>query len=151
VSESTYRISVEDGDLLREQVVEGLNVFNEAAAGPYNIQHVHLAIRGDDGSLAAGLVGLCYWNMLHVDLLWVAPTHRLSGCGAALLRRAEQIATEHGCDVVYLSTYAFQAPGFYQKQGYEAFGTLQDAPQGFSFQWFSKRLPRVDLARPPGD
>ena len=97
-------------------------------------------MRADDGSLIAGLVGLCYWNMLHVDVLWVAPAHRRSGCGGALLRRAEEFAFEHGCDVVYLSTYSFQAPGFYRKQGYEAWGVLEYAPAGFSTTGFSKRL-----------
>jgi GNAT superfamily N-acetyltransferase len=58
--------------------------------------------------------------MLHVDLLWLAPAPRRSGCGSALLRRAEEFAVEHGCDVVYLSTFSFQAPGSYRKQGYEA-------------------------------
>jgi GNAT superfamily N-acetyltransferase len=131
---------VEHGDALREAVLEGLKVFNEGTAGPYDLHYVHLAMRADDGSLVAGLVGLCYWNMLHVDLLWVTPSHRRSGCGTALLRRAEQIALERVCDVVYLSTYSFQAPEFYRKQGYETFGVLENAPAGFSTTWFSKRL-----------
>lgn len=135
-----HRITLEDDDRLRAEVSEGLRRFNEDAAGPYNIQHVRLAMRADDGSLIAGLVGFCYWNMLHVDVLWVAPAHRRSGSGSALLRRAEEFAREHGCDVVYLSTYSFQAPGFYRKQGYEAWGVLENAPAGFSTTWFSKRL-----------
>ena len=135
-----HRIIPEHDDRLRQEVLEGLRVFNEKAAGPYNIRHVRLAIRADDGSLIGGLVGMCYWNMLHVDLLWVAPEHRGSGCGGALLQRAEQIALEHGCNVVYLATYSFQAPGFYRKQGYEPCGALENAPVNFSTTWFAKRL-----------
>ena len=135
-----HRITLEHGDDFRKEVQEGLRTFNEDAAGVYNLQPVHLSVRADDGSLIAGLVGLCYWNMLHVDLLWVAPAHRRSGWGRALLRRAEQIALEHGCNVVYLATYAFQAPGFYRKQGYEACGALENAPTGSSTTWFAKRL-----------
>ena len=135
-----HSIMLEQDDTLRAEVLEGLRRFNEDAAGPYNIRHVRLAMRAGDSSLIAGLVGLCYWNMLHVDLLWVAPEHRRSGCGRALLRRAEEFALEHGCDVVYLATYSFQAPGFYRKQGYEAWGVLENAPAGFSTTWFSKRL-----------
>ena len=133
-------ITLEHDDTLRKEVLEGLRQFNEKAAGPYNIQHVRLAMRADDGSLKAGLVGMCYWNMLHVDLLWVAPESRRSGCGRALLRRAEEFGIEHGCDVAYLATYSFQAPGFYRKQGYQPWGLLEDAPAGFSTTWFSKRL-----------
>lgn len=142
MSDTSLQIIVEDGDALGKEVGEGLKQFNENAAGPYNLQHVHLAMRADDGSLIAGLVGLCYWNMLSVDLLWVAPEHRRSGCGGALLKRAEQIAAERGCDVVYLATYSFQAPGFYRKQGYAASGVLENAPAGFSMTWFSKHLSK---------
>ena len=134
------RITVEHGDSLREEVLEGLRVFNEGTAGSYRIHQVRLAIRADDGSLIAGLLGLCYWNILHVDLLWVDPEHRRAGCGKALLQRAEEIALERGCNVVYLFTYSFQAPVFYKKQGYEVFGTLENAPAEFSTTWFAKHL-----------
>ena len=134
------QVAIEDSHRLRDEVLEGLRVFNERTAGPYNLHHVCLAIRGDDGSLIGGLIGLCYWDMLHVDLLWVAEAHRRSGYGKALLQRAEEIAIDRGCAVVYLSTYSFQAPDFYRKQGYEVFGTLSDAPTAFSTSWFAKRL-----------
>jgi len=136
----SFTITVENTIALRDQVLEGLRVFNEATAGPYNLHHVCLAVRSNEGALIGGLVGLCYWNMLHVDLLWVADAHRRSGCGTALLRRAEEIAAQRGCGVVYLSTYSFQAPEFYRKQGYQAFGTLKDVPNGFVTEWFAKRL-----------
>jgi hypothetical protein len=62
------------------------------------------------------------------------------------LRQAEQIAIQRLCDVVYLSTYSFQAPAFYLRQGYEAFGMLDDAPKGFSTTWFAKRLVNPKIA-----
>ncbi|PYR81925.1 MAG: hypothetical protein DMF87_03620 [Acidobacteria bacterium] len=31
------------------------------------------------------------------------------------MQRAEQIALERGCELVYLATYSFQAPEFYSK------------------------------------
>ena len=145
MSQMSRQITVEQGDALREEVLEGLRVFNEEAVGPYDIQHVRLAMRADDGTLLAGLVGMCYWNMLHVDLLWVAPTYRHAGCGTALLKRAEQIAIDRGCDLVYLSTYSFQAPEFYRKQGYQPCGRLENGPAGFFTTWFSKRLDSIDL------
>jgi GNAT superfamily N-acetyltransferase len=140
VSQMSHRITVENGEGFPEAVLEGLMVFNHEIAGPSDLQHVGLAMRAEDGSLMAGLVGLCYWNMLRIDLLWVAPTHRRAGCGTALLQRAEQVAIERGCELVFLSTYSFQAPEFYRKHGYRAFGVLENAPAGFSTTWFSKRF-----------
>ena len=105
-----------------------------------NDQALSLSIRHHDGTLIGGLSGLFYWNMLHVHLLWVDERHRRDGCGSALLSRAEQIATERGCDVIFLDTYTFQAPGFYMKCGYTSLGKLSDAPKGFDTTWFAKRL-----------
>lgn len=129
-----------DPQRLTAELLEGLRIFNEAVAGPYNDQPLSLSIRRRDGTLIGGLTGLFYWNMLHVHLLWVDERHRRSGYGSALLTRAEQIAAERDCEVIYLDTYAFQAPGFYTKHGYTAVGNLKDAPKGFETTWFAKRL-----------
>lgn len=131
-----------DPERLKAELLEGLRVFNEAAAGPYHDVPLSLSVRDDEGVLIGGLSGLFYWNMLHVDLLWVAADHRHAGWGSALLSRAEDVAMERGCDVIYLFTYAFQAPGFYRKRGYTALGSMTDAPRGFETAWFAKRLNR---------
>jgi len=73
-------------------------------------------------------------------VLWVHAQHRKSGYGTALMRRAEQIARERACDVVFLSTMTFQAPAFYAKLGYKMFGELADAPRGYGRLWFCKWL-----------
>jgi GNAT superfamily N-acetyltransferase len=140
MAERTYQILSENPDTLRAELLEGLRVFNEGVAGPYNLQPLSLAIRNDDGALIGGLVGLFYWNMLNVDLLWVAQNHRRGGCGTALLTRAERMAAELGCEVIYLATYTFQAPDFYTKRGYAPVGMLNDAPKGFATMWFAKRI-----------
>jgi GNAT superfamily N-acetyltransferase len=135
-----HAIIVESPDILKKQLLEGLKLFNERAAGPYNDQPLSLAVRNHDGTLIGGLIGLFYWNMLHVDLLWVDDDHRRSGCGTALLARAEEVAAQRGCEVIFLNTYGFQAPGFYAKRGYTAFGVLTDAPKSSDTTWFAKRL-----------
>jgi GNAT superfamily N-acetyltransferase len=93
-----------DPERLKTELLEGLREFNEAAAGRYKDQPLSPSIRLPDGTLIGGLSGLFYWNMLHVHLLWVDERHRRGGCGSALLSRAEQIATERGCEVIFLDT-----------------------------------------------
>jgi hypothetical protein len=41
---------------------------------------------------------------------------------------------------VFLDTFSFQAPGFYQKLGYRVFGELVDFPPGHTRQYLTKRL-----------
>ena len=43
---------------------------------------------------------------------------------------AEEEGKRRGCAVIALFTLHFQAPGFYQKQGYEVAATLETPPPG---------------------
>ena len=117
-----------------------LRAFNEASAGPLRTKHVVLAVRDETGRLIAGLTAEIFWNALYIDILWVDEEHRRQGYGAALLRRAEDAGRAESCDVAYLSTFDFQAPGFYERYGYDVLGELQDVPPGSRSRWFCKRL-----------
>ena len=80
-----------------------------------------------------------YWNGMFVDYLWVHERLRGRGIGTELLRRAEQSLRERGGEIIFLSTYSFQAPAFYEKLGYRAFGTLEGMPPGATRTWYFKR------------
>ncbi len=53
---------------------------------------------------------------------------------------AEAEAEQRGCHSAFLNTIAFQAPGFYQKLGYQEFAQLEDADPRLTRIWFRKRL-----------
>jgi ribosomal protein S18 acetylase RimI-like enzyme len=46
-----------------------------------------------------------------------------------------------GCVGVWLNTFSFQALGFYQRLGYEVFGSLDDHPRGSQRYFMRKLLP----------
>ena len=117
-----------------------LTEFNESHLGPRNRTEVGLSIRDDAGQLVAGLSGEFFWNVLHVDLIWVDQRYRRQGYGRLLLQRAENLARARRSDVVYLSTFDFQAPAFYTALGYGVIGDLPDVPKGSRRLWFAKRL-----------
>jgi len=117
-----------------------LRAFNEALAGPLQTKRVVLAVRDETNRLIAGLTAEMFWNALYIDILWVDEDHRRRGYGAALLRRAEDAGRAESCDVAYLSTFDFQAPGFYERSGYDVLGELQDVPPGSRSRWFCKKL-----------
>jgi GNAT superfamily N-acetyltransferase len=125
------------------QIGDELVRYNEAVVGPDQNTRFAFAVRDDDGGLLGGLTAEKFWNALYVHQLWVDEKHRTHGFGSGLLKAAEDVAREHDCDVVYLSTFAFQAPAFYEKQGYAMIGELPDVPRGYSRRWFAKRLRDV--------
>jgi GNAT superfamily N-acetyltransferase len=128
------------------QISAALGVWNERQAGPPNFYRFALAIRDRD-ELVAGLVGEVFWTSLYVAELWVGDAHRGRGYGRALLSRAEEIAEARGCEVAYLSTFAFQAPGFYPKCGYAPFGSLPHVPTRLERTWFAKRIAPGETTR----
>jgi GNAT superfamily N-acetyltransferase len=98
---------------------------------PLDDSRVVLTARDREGALLGGLVGIRFWNGLFVDLVWVAESHRKHGIGKDLMNRAETELKTHGGEVVFPSTWSFQAPGFYEKLGYKPFGTFENMRQGF--------------------
>jgi ribosomal protein S18 acetylase RimI-like enzyme len=94
----------------------------------------------DGQGLVAGLSGFTWAGWLEVKLLWVREDSRRLGFGRRLLGLAETEAKARGCTRVWLDRYSFQAPGFYQRMGYEVFGVLDDYPDQHRRVFLTKRL-----------
>ncbi len=126
----------------REAISRLLDTFNdERCGGPDPIVPLALLLRppGED-AIIGGLWGVSYWRWLFVDLLFVPAACRGQGLGSALLERAEAEAAKRGCIGVWLLSFSFQAPDFYRRRGYEAFGSIGDYPPGHSCTYFRKRI-----------
>ncbi len=133
-------LSVEPDPATADALFDALATFNETTAGPADSCPLWIIARDAGGRMIGGLRGQTFWHWLFVAWLWVDEAHRRQGLGAALLRAAEDEAHRRGCIGAYVDTYSFQAPGFYARQGYTAFGRLEDLPPGGSRTWFAKRL-----------
>ena len=99
-----------------------------------------MALRGPEGDLIGGLSASTVWGWLDLDYLIVPESFRGQGCGTALLDRAEGIAVERGCRWSRLSTFGFQARGFYERHEYRVVGVMEDFPPGSAFYWMRKDL-----------
>ena len=121
-------------------IQRGLHTFNQEMGGPYDREPVTLLARAEDGSVRGGLLGLTFWGWLFIDWLWLAREVRGQGLGSQLLERAEATARERGCANVYTDTFSFQAPGFWERNGYAEFGRLDGMPAGHARIWYRKVL-----------
>jgi len=129
------RVSPED----EATVVRGLLAFNENWIGPSNEKPVKLVARDDQG-IVGGLIGHTRWSWLYVAKLWVHERARGHGVGTLLLSAAEDIARSRGCTDASLDTFEYQARPFYEKLGYELFGTLDGYPPGYRQFYLRKSL-----------
>ena len=130
----------ETDDGLYERLNREIFAFNAEATGHQEIRPVRVAVRGDDGDLIGGLCGWTWGGWGFIDLLWVKADHRLGGLGRRLLAAAEQEIRRRGCDQVALSTYSFQAPGFYRRAGYGECGSRPNCPHGYEQIQMTKLL-----------
>ena len=113
-----------------DYIREALNQFNCAHVGDDGHTPLNLIEYDADGSIIGGLLGGTYWGWMYIDILWVREDHRRQGVGSRLLTEAEKEAMRRGCHHVHVDTMSWQAPAFYQKNGYEVIGVLPDIPLG---------------------
>jgi len=94
----------------------------------------------DSGAVDGGLTARISFNRMFVEMLIVPERLRGQGVGRQLMAEAETVARQHGCTGIWLDTFTFQAPGFYEKLGYSVFGEIADYPPGQSRIFLHKHL-----------
>jgi len=119
---------------------QGLQKFNVQIAGEEQFQRLCFAVRNSKQEIVGGALGELYWEWFHLDLMWLKEDLRGRGLGHRLLQAIEDEARRRGAKNVFLDTFSFQAPEFYQRHGYRVFGELADFPPGHRRYFLTKRL-----------
>ena len=122
----------EIGDLIR--------FYNRSKREKAESEPLNLYVEDDKGELMAGLVAETFGNWLEIEYLFVKEEFRGQGIGSQLLQQAESEAKKKNCRYAFVNTYQFQAPTFYQKQGYEEVFTLTDYPYTGQRHYYQKDL-----------
>ena len=122
----------EIGDLIRS--------YNRSKREAAESEPLNLYIEDEQGELMAGLVAETFGNWLEIEYLFVKEEFRGQGIGSQLLQQAESEAKKRNCRYVFVNTYQFQAPAFYQKYGYKEVFTLKDYPYTGQRHYYQKDL-----------
>lgn len=119
---------------LSDQLNKGLDEYNFPATGTTAEDQTVLSVKAVDesGELIGGLTGWTWSGLLGISMLWVRADSRADGWGSRLLLAAEEEARKRGCDRACVSSFSFQAPGFYQRHGYAETGRTLGYPGGAS-------------------
>jgi GNAT superfamily N-acetyltransferase len=129
--------SFEDVRFLEDRLYE----YNVEQTGVDNGQWLAIFVRDDQQTIHAGVEGWTWCGSCYLRHIWVHQDLRGQGVGTKLLQAAEQEAIKRGCQHIVLESFSFQAPGFYQKLGFEVFAVLEDHPHGHRNYYLRKRLP----------
>lgn len=114
------------GAFLADRIYE----FNARATGYFDGMLLAGCVRRDTGAVIAGFNGHTWGGCCELSHVWVHEQFRGQGLGALLLRSAEAEAVARGCVQVVVATHSFQAPGFYERMGYERRYAIEGRPRG---------------------
>ncbi len=121
-------------------ISEGFTGYGQQNGVKLNYDDFCYAARDGEGRLIGEVTGWAYYNEVHIADLIIAEGHRKSGLGSALVKAVEDAYRGKGYDMITLTTFAFQAPGFYEKLGYRIEFIREDADPKLCKYFFRKDL-----------
>lgn len=124
----------------RKYLDDKLMGFNGDIIKGYVFNNFLYKLTDESGAIIAGIDCMIGGGWVEIISLWVSEENRKKQIGQRLLSEAEKTAKEKGCHGAYLYTYSFQAPAFYEKQGYSIFGALENYYKKHSKFYMKKRL-----------
>ncbi|MFD2178252.1 GNAT family N-acetyltransferase [Veronia pacifica] len=122
-------------------IYQGLLAFNEPHFFEIHERSIGCFISNEKNEMLGGLTGRLMSKCLHINYLWLPDMLRGKGIGRELILTVESEAKHLNIHNIYLDTYSFQAPGFYERLGFREVGRYTDFPkQGVDKIFYQKSL-----------
>ena len=124
-------LSTSSDDANRKAILAPLRAYNQAQTGRDDPDlSLGILLRDASGRVEGGMWGEQYYDWFKLSFAFL-PEHRRGGrLGARMLSTLEAAAVARGARGVWMNSFSFQAPGFYEKLGYHVIGRLDDRPPG---------------------
>ncbi len=122
-----------------------ISPYHKSSREPGAVHPLNIIVKEGE-AIIGGLCGSIYGGWLEIDKFFIPYESRGKGLGSDLLRKAEAEAVRQGCHSSFLTTYSFQAKGFYEGFGYYVTGELKDYPPGEVFYWMRKDFSPISEA-----
>lgn len=120
---------------------DGLSDYNFDKAGYRDHRPLAILISDpDSGEVVGGLLGSTSFGLLRIDRFFLPEGLRKQGLGTRIINAAEEEGRRRGCIRALLTTLSFQAPGFYQRQGWKVLAELEGVPPAPTRFLMTKKL-----------
>ena len=113
---------------------------NCQASGFSDGKDLGFVARDEDGNIIGAALGYSWGGISELKQLWVAEPSRGRGLGSALLDKFINEARKRGARRIWLASYDFQAPAFYERAGFTRVIDLKDWPIGHTNSIFCLNL-----------
>ncbi|AZO75071.1 MAG: GNAT family N-acetyltransferase [Mesorhizobium sp.] len=115
-----------------DAIEEQLNSDNRRLTRRGDDRSLVFALRGETGRAVGVAAGYSWARIAELKLMWVDDACRGLGYGKNLLDAFVAEAAGRGVRRIWVSTHDFQAPGFYEKAGFERMAEFAGWPEGHS-------------------
>jgi len=119
----------------------GLSQYNLEMAGYADARGLSVFVSDSESKrIIGGLLGRTSLGLFFIDLFFLPKALRGNGIGTQVIECAEAEARKRGCSTAVLYTITFQAPAFYERQGYQVLGRIECRPPGYTRLCMTKTL-----------
>ncbi len=146
--EAILTVTDAPGSEAEAAIRDGLSAYNFDKAGYRDHRPLAILVRDQEtGEVVGGLIGRTSFGLLYVDRFFLPERLRKQGLGTRIIAAAEAEGRRRGCSRAVLTTLSFQAPGFYQRQGWDVLGRIDCDPPGHTRFLMTKSLaPQAEAA-----
>ncbi|TPI49872.1 GNAT family N-acetyltransferase [Mesorhizobium sp. B2-9-1] len=131
---TVLRLQAEHGLAAAElgAIEERLDNDNRRLTGRGDDRAIVFALRDEQGRAVGAAAGYSWAGIAELTLMWVDEAYRGLGHGRKLLDAFVAEAAARGSLRIWVSTHDFQAPGLYEKAGFERMAEFAGWPEGHS-------------------
>ena len=125
-----------------DAVEDRLYDFNRAAIGRHDGKGMGFVLRDPSGRAIGLTNGYTWAGISEIRQMWVDEAFRGQGHGRSLLDAMIAEARDRGVSRIWVASYDFQAPGFYERAGFIRMAELEGFPEGHVNVFLCKTLAR---------
>jgi ribosomal protein S18 acetylase RimI-like enzyme len=125
-TEPRHDLSTSELDAIELRLYE----HNSAATGCHDGRGLGFVIRDDAGQMIGAAAGYSWAGTSELKQLWVDKTYRGRGYGRALLDAFVAEARSRNVRQIWVASYDFQAPGLYERAGFQRIAEFEGWPEG---------------------
>jgi N-acetylglutamate synthase-like GNAT family acetyltransferase len=124
--ESRHDLSADEIDAIEDR----LYGHNSTATGRHDARGLGFVVRSDAGEVVGVAAGHTWSGIAELKQMWIDEAWRGRGYARALLNAFVEEARDRGVRRIWVESFDFQAPGFYEKAGFERMAEFAGWPDG---------------------
>jgi len=113
-----------------DAIEDRLYGYNSYATGRHDGQSVGFVIRDELGQMIGVAAGFTWSGTSEFKQMWIDEAYRGRGYARALLNAFIGEVRSRGVRRIWVASYDFQAPGFYEKAGFKRMAEFEGWPEG---------------------